>query len=259
MIFTHINPDLDAIFTTVAYCLTNNIPITDEFIQLVPANQQDFPNDSILIDLEKNKHSLERCAFMDYEEMVPKVVAMEVNIQDCYHADLGSLQLMLMALKKSGKKEIELFQWFEPIVRGLMRLKSGWDQASESYDKIPIIDIGKYKFMKIENNYLNYHNLTEYGIAHNIAGKVYLDGYNMGIVRFGFGVFDPRDRTWNPNLYKLPPIKEPNSDRKWFSHPQGFLLSYGTYKSPATTFCRAFDNLDGFIAWLDKKFKDYNL
>jgi hypothetical protein len=259
MIFTHTNPDLDAIFTTLAYCLTHKIPIERESITFIPANQMDFPQDSILIDLEKNKHAVDRCALMEYESLFPEQIIQEINIQDCYHEDLGSLQLILIAFKKSGLQDFDLLTVFEPIVRGLMKLKAGWEKNSVEYDKIPIVDIGKYKFYKLEHNAFNYHNLTDYGLTHGITGKVYLDKYDMGVVRFGHGIYDPRSNTFSPNMTKLPPIYEPKGGRQWFQHPNGFLISWGTYKSPAIKFPRAFDNLDQFIEWLDKKFKDYNL
>jgi len=259
MIYTHLNPDLDNIFSTITYCLTNIINIDSDNIKFVPANQKEFPQDSILIDLEINKHSATECEFMKYESLFPKYVVDEINIQDCYNVSAGSLQTVLLAFKKSGLREYELLRAFEPIVRGLMKLKVDWDRASQNYESIPIVPIGKYKFFKMEFMEDNFHALADYGLRHNIAGKVYISKYDMGIVRFGSGDWDKYEKRFNPDFSRLPLIYESKGERQWFQHKSGYLLSWGTYKAPATKFPRAFDNLNDFIGWLNKKFIDYKI
>jgi len=111
----------------------------------------------------------------------------------------------------------------------------------------------------MEFNSTRFHKLADYGLAHGITGKVYIDKYNLGLVRFGSANFDPRSREVSPNFTKLPEINEPTNGKSWFIHEGGWLVSWGTYKAPATCFPRAFNSLDSFILWLDKKFKDYRI
>lgn len=245
MIYTHMNVDLDNIVSTLAYCITQKIPVTDEFIQFVPADQTKFPegDHAILIDMQKNKHTADSHTDQ-FKEYLPQELIYEINECDATGRDPGNLRLLLNGLRKSGKTDMEIMQWFEPAVHGWFSIQQERIQGWSVYQKIPRVKIGNYTFLKIEN--MNTPTaIAFYAAKEDIRGTVYASGYNMGITRY--------PQFTAPDLNLLPQMNG------WFRHPRGFLYCFGSRKSIKTHHNAQFNSLDKFVDWLKGQFIEWGL
>jgi hypothetical protein len=247
MIFTHQNVDLDAIISVCAYCLTHNIALSAENVQFVPANQMEFPENAVLIDLQKEKHGHTTSHVHEqYWTRLPKNVTLDIDMQDSTGSSFGNLQMVVVGLKHSGFKytDLELCQYFLPIVDGWFRLEERKGDAAEMYKTLPRVQLGKYWFLVADNIRFMPH-ITSLALDDHISGTIYLSGFNLGITRYA-GLAEP-------DLTKLP------CPAGWFQHSRGYLLAYGTRKANATRWNPQFRNLEEFIRWLETKFTQYKI
>lgn len=246
MIFTHQNVDLDACLSVVTQCLLDNVDVSLDNITFVPASQREFPTYATLIDLEIAKHDRSKSHLESYKDYLPSEIIQEVNIQDGYGYDPGSLQIVLLGLKKNGITDIEICQWFKPIVKGWMIIENLRKQAKPIYDKLPKVTIKgekqDYKFVVCE-----FHKMPEGGNffagQEGCVGTIYTDKYNMGITRYPF--------LKDPDLSKLPHLRD------WYQ--EKFLYCHGSRKNVATSYPAQFNNVEHFCEWLKEKFRDYHL
>lgn len=246
MIYTHQNVDLDAILSVVTECVLKNIPITEDFIKFVPANCMEIPEYATIIDLEIAKHEKEKSHLEQYQDYLPKEIIHEVNIHDGFGYDPGSLQIFLMGLKRSGMSDIQLCQYFEPVVKGWIQIAQQRSRAKEIYESLRKVIIKgedrEYKFLVVEFLRLP-EGVTFYAGLDGCVGTIYADKYNLGITRY------PTFK--EPNYNKLPHLKG------WYQDT--FLYCWGSRKAPAKSYPSQFINLDHFIEWLQEKFRDYKL
>lgn len=246
MIYTHLNVDLDAVLSLCCESLLHKVPLTAATVQFVPANQMDFPEYSTLIDLQINKHDRDHAYAEKYAEHIPDEISEEVRFQDCFGYDPGTWQIMLVALKKVGKTDLEICNYFLPIVDGLFRIQQDRIRAKPIYDQLPKVEIkgfqNTYKFLVIEYE-RSPKDVTFWAGRDGCYGTIYLENYNMGITRYNIHT--------EPNFMRLPKLSG------WYQ--EKFIYVRGTRKSPATSFPPQFNNMDGFIAWLKQKFVEYKL
>jgi hypothetical protein len=244
MIFTHEKVDIDAVVSTLVYCITQHIPVTADNITFVPANFKGMKPCDICIDLEKDKHT-EPSFLMKFKDHLPAEIINIVNNIDSGYSDSTGLSLMYKSLMTLGYTDLAILQQFEPFVRGWFLLKSELGWAEDNYKFLPVVDIGKYKFIKADHiRWVSAFKAI--AIREGITGKVYHEKYNMGITRFTHR---------GPDLKRLPGINEEG----WYVDDRGFLLARGTSKAPSNSHTTKFKNLDDFISWLDSKFFDYKL
>jgi hypothetical protein len=244
MIITHVNVDLDAVLSTVTECLLNKLPIDDETIQFVPANTMDLDIADTWIDLQAEKHDETHAHLYQYKEMLPWEIIHEVDTQDCYGIDPGTLQLVLISLKKLKYSDLAICQYFEPLVKGWIKLAQDRLNAKDSYDRLETVEFktksgNSYKFV-VEEFYGMKDDGSWYAQEDGCVGKIYLSKYNMGITHFPSVVLD---------FSKMPTLKG------WFQNK--FLYCWGSLKAPRDRFPPNFVNLKAFIDWLRNVFVNY--
>ena len=247
MIFTHQNVDLDAVISVCAYCVEHNIALDETNVHFVPANQTIFPPESVLIDLQITKHNHMTSHVHDHwYNKIPRNVILDIDCQDSLGQSFGNLQMILVGLKYSNFKysDLELCQYFLPIVDGWFKLEERKVEFAETYKTLPKVQLGKWWFIIADN--LKYSpNLTSLALDDQIVGTIYASKFNMGITRYS-GLQEP-------DLLKLP------CPAGWFQHSHGFLLCYGSRKSNADRWNPQFPNLQAFIIWLQTKFEVYKI
>ena len=237
MIYTHTHVDLDAVMSVCAYCILHKIPLDSENITFVPASEANIPPGSIIIDLQQDKHvGPSHCD--QYAEYFPREIMWEINQVDSGHVGHSILQLSITALRKAGKSDLQIIQTFEPIVYGFFQIRMDYDVAESQFEKIPIVDINGYKFLRLENM-RTVGALGGIASRQGIVGTIYLENYNMGITRY--------------NPFKLPDLSQLPYLEGWFKHNKGFLFAYGTRKSTSHKWNPHFNSLDAFITWLRKE------
>jgi hypothetical protein len=246
MVTTHVNVDLDAVISTVTECLLNLIPIDEDHVHFLPANTEELDIDETWIDMQKEKHDEHHAHVYQYKDYLPWEIIHEVNAQDCYGFDPGTLQLVLIALKKLKLGDLAICQYFEPIVKGWIKLTKDRLDAKPSYDRLQKVEFKSrsgqsYKFV-VEEFYGMKDDGSWYAQEDGCIGKIYLSKYNMGITHFPSNSLD---------FSKIPPLKG------WFQNK--FLYCWGSLKAPRDRFPPNFVNLQGFIDWLRNVFLNYSI
>jgi hypothetical protein len=201
---------------------------------------------SIGIDLQINKHEIDSSFCKDeFVGILPPEIIKIVNDQDSKGYANSELQVLLMvALKKNHLSDLQILQYFDPLVRGWIIIQSERDCALELYQKCRTEQIGNYKFVIAENKALP-STLSIHAKNDGCCGTIYCNGYDMGITRY------PDQK--NPDLTQLPKMKG------WFQHGSGFLYAWGTRKAHAESYPAEFHNLSEFIMWLKVEFELCNL
>jgi len=254
MIYTHVNVDLDAAVSVCCSCILHKIDLTEEFVQFVPASQQDFPEGeyAVLLDLEKNKHGpFESEVGRSFGEYLPRSFVAAVDYLDSDGHDSSQLRTIHSAIKKGVRSSERSFNdyavcrhWY-PIVEGLMGLKIQHAQSVKRLEAIPRVEIGGHTFLRMEHGY-RVHGIGMIASDQGIVGQVYLTGFNIGITRYP----DFRD----PDFRLLPKLPG------WYCDARhGHVYAFGTDKSPKKEWNPHFKNLDEFISWLRVQFNIFGL
>lgn len=240
-IYTHMNVDLDNTVSTIVFCLINKVPFDTDHIHFVPANQLDFPKDAVCIDMQINKHAKDSSAVKDLcSNLLPREIVDAITMGDATGRMDSDIRMLINGIHKMNWRDIDIVRYFVPFVQAWFILQSERESSEAVFHKLKQVQLGKYKFLIVEHHQAPF-SVRHWALKENIVGKIYIDKYDMGIMRY--------PQYTSPDFTKLPRLEG------FFVHENGFLYASGTRKAPAKRFPPDFTNLHEFIVWLQVQFK----
>lgn len=227
-IVTHRKVDLDSVISVCAHLIRHNINMYEANILFSP---DPIPEGATLIDIGPDKHpdGFSYCS-SHFNDFLPPFLVSEVARVDAGEKS-SILSAMIGALRRVNCPDLMIIRAFYPFVYGWSMMVEDERKADQIFDSIEKVEIANYRFIKYSGN-KPVPGLSHLASRRGFVGSIYENGNNIGITRFP--TFNKPD---------LRPIFKFVSSKKvtcrgrcfnhWFSHPNGFLLCWGSSKSPA--------------------------
>jgi hypothetical protein len=248
-VMTHVNVDLDAIFSVCCYILTQTSDKAEQermigTIQFVSAGSPSDPL-AVQIDMGQNKHRSGCFLVSNFQGMLPVEVEQEIDVWDttAKSQSVLPLQMLLMGLKEDRFPDVDLIVYFLPMVRGLVRYEQNRKQAKIDFQKQRVLTINKHKFLILQNKDVS-PALQEYANAsEGVCGNIFWKDLDSNNIQIGISRYPYHETDFNLSHLQLD---------GWFTHPDGFLFSWGSRKSPKKSLPPQFQDLSQFLLFLVK-------
>ncbi len=232
-VVTHLMVDLDAVMSVAAYAHLIGRRVKDLAISFVPAGIDKAPSGMVGLDITAGYKGLPFSAFEGVVSLMPledrqalRNLVSHVTRHDrgdFYKLEdaslaIGTIGTMIKLLRSSGSSDLEMVELGERIF--LSHLSAGrlrvaaertFEREAQWYGKVVLLP----KDRKGPHSSIAYEKGAEL--------VVYQDGHNLGVAARAGSKF---------HLGKLLEGKIPEG---FFVHPEGFLVAWGTKKSPAQT------------------------
>lgn len=260
-IYTHMNVDLDAVCSVWAARRFRVLPHADEAeIVFVPANWPGpVPFGDLAVDVSAGGagrkgemesdgvvHScfeglVKRHASRDDQEAIRELVAF-VDAQDAH----GSAVRHLVPGASRASQSVLAFTGINAVLRALQSVHGGDDDAvidamfpildgmlktgrSRQRARLEAMDAERVGPVAIVVGAREYGTNAALFEDHGVRAIVYVDGFNLGVVREGAETI----RADHEVIREL--VAAAGEEKEWFAHSAGFLYCRGSRKSPATT------------------------
>lgn len=260
MIYTHVNPDLDAVSSI--WAVKKFIPgYADHPVSYVNANWNGagMTEADIAVDIEAggrgtkgekdadgrphscfvfivNKHAPEedRTALKSVIEFIDaqdsygsaiKYLAPELNPKAAEILRVVTIGSIFRALQISYKEPFDVLEVMSAILDGMLEQGRNQLRAEAEADTAKILQSGKVAILRDGRHQATQFKLFDSGIR----VIVYANGYDLGIFREGQETI----RMDHPLIKAV--VEKAGETREWYSHPTGFLYCRGSRKAPAST------------------------
>lgn len=253
MIITHRNVDLDACTSVALVSLSS--PADFEAVAFVGADakKEDLPEGAVCVDIEAGikgiidadgtRHSAayalgskERlgeawAADIDEQDSKGRILAPRVGIGQVFSALREGLKLQGVQGDALDPKLVEVW---EVIIRGAASLHQ--KSQIDTTEGLPRLTLpgGHTYIVAASGGLIANEDLQKHGFT----GKIYKEGFNMGMANSPLAVNPPK-------LHEV--FQGPHALPGWFLHSGGFLASWGSFKAPKTEPCPEVPTLEAFL------------
>lgn len=237
-LYTHINVDLDAVFSVIVEAQQNNIPLDEEHLEFVHADVDVVPEGCLAVDIAARKHGDGDSYVGGFlSDLLPEEVVLEVNEHDSrgFCTPRVPLATLISAVKRSGLSDMEIVRLFQPIVEGLMKHKEERKYADAYLATLETVEIGGYRFL-VQDKDIPCH-ISKHASERGVVGTVYWSSNGCGIARF------PGEDVPDLSVLSLP---------NWYTDHRKFLFCYGSHKAPKDPARSGFRDITELINWLQK-------
>lgn len=260
-IFTHLNPDLDAICSL--WAARRFIPGAEHAeVAFRPANWDgaELGPEDLALDLEaggkgvKGQKGEDGIVHSCFATIVAKYASDEdqaalaplvrfVDAQDAHGSAVKhlvpeaepevqetlaftGLNAVFRALQAVNRNDYIVLEKMAEILDGMLQAGRARQRAkAEAETKAEVLTGGKVAILRNAKEYATSGVLFESGVQ----VIVYVDGNNLGLIRHS----DQSLRMDHPDLKAV--VEEAGEADEWFAHPAGFLYCRGSRKAPAET------------------------
>ena len=267
-IYTHVRPDLDA--HSSCWAVRRFISLMEDAeIVYVKANWDGFGMESgdMAVDMHANGRGIKGVQDFDgtvhscFSYIVSNYASREdanyikdlvrfIDIQDAHGSVVNHLikyasydARRIFALNNIGAvmRAIEykypdepkkVFELMSGIFDGYLLMGRANVCAIEEASRMELFADGRVALVRDKRYSRTDHILWERGVL----AIVYVDGFNLGVLRRGGSGFSLRDGSdFRADHPKIREVVERSGDTSWFAHSKGFLYCRGSRKAPAET------------------------